>query len=196
MSSTLEIGVLAVQGAFAEHAAMMETLGAKPFLIRQKADLNRTMDALILPGGESTVQGKLLHELGLFEPLKSRIEQGMPVFGTCAGMILLAKQLEQDETVHFGVMDIVVRRNAYGRQLGSFVAHEDFADCGKIEMPFIRAPYIAQTGTQAEALAVVDGKTVAARQNNMLAISFHPEVTQETAVHRYFLRMVEESKKR
>ena len=191
MRNKLEIGILAVQGAFAEHAAMLEGLGAGTHLIRQASDLQLPMDGLVLPGGESTVQGKLLRELGLFEPLKEKIEAGLPVFGTCAGMILLAKKLEGDPVTHFAVMDIRVRRNAYGRQLGSFLAHEAFGDLGKITMPFIRAPYIEEAGKEVQVLATVDGHLVAAREKNMLAISFHPEVTGETAVHRYFLHMIE-----
>ena len=186
-----EIGILAVQGAFAEHAAMLEMLGAGTHLIRQASDLKLPMDGLILPGGESTVQGKLLRELGLFVPLKQKIEAGLPVFGTCAGMILLAKKLEEDPVSHFGVMDITVRRNAYGRQLGSFLAHEKFGNLGEITMPFIRAPYISEVGPGVQVLASVDGHVVAAKEKNMLAISFHPEVTNETAVHEWFLDMVE-----
>ena len=186
-----EIGILAVQGAFAEHALMLETLGAGTHLIRQASDLKLPMDGLILPGGESTVQGKLLRELGLFVPLKQKIEAGLPVFGTCAGMILLAKKLEEDPVSHFGVMDITVRRNAYGRQLGSFLAHEKFGNLGEITMPFIRAPYISEVGPGVQVLASVDGHVVAAKEKNMLAISFHPEVTNETAVHEWFLDMVE-----
>ena len=192
----LSIGVLAVQGAFAEHVTTLEKLGAQTFLIRQAADLQHPMDALVLPGGESTVQGKLLHELGMFEPLKQRITEGMPVFGTCAGMILLAKKLADDPLVHFGTMNITVRRNAYGRQLGSFVAENPFADLGTVSMPFIRAPYITEVGEGAEILAKADGNIVAAREKNMLAISFHPEVTEETAVHQYFLDMVKQYKNR
>ena len=191
MTNAPQIGVLAVQGAFAEHAAMLEALGAHTFLIRQAADLDRPMDALVLPGGESTVQGKLLHELGLFDALRERISKGLPTFGTCAGMILLAKHLYDDDTVHFGLMDIEVRRNAYGRQLGSFITREMFADLGEIPMTFIRAPYIEAVGPKAEPLATVDGHIVAAREGNMLVISFHPEVTEDTSVHQYFLRMVE-----
>ena len=190
MSQMLKIGVLAVQGAFAEHAAMLESLGAETFLIRQASDLGESMDGLVLPGGESTVQGKLLRELELFEPLREKIQGGMPVFGTCAGMILLAKHLYEDPVVHFGLMDLTVRRNAYGRQLGSFIAHEAFGDLGEISMPFIRAPYIESAGNGVQILAEVAGKKVAAREKNMLAISFHPEVTGETAVHAYFLDMV------
>ncbi|MDO5602607.1 MAG: pyridoxal 5'-phosphate synthase glutaminase subunit PdxT [Oscillospiraceae bacterium] len=185
----LSVGVLAVQGAFEEHAAMLGRLGADPFLLRKRADADRKMDALVLPGGESTVQGKLLRELDMLEPLRQKISAGLPVMGTCAGMILLAKTLENDAAVYFGLMDITVRRNAYGRQLGSFTAKERFADQGETVMPFIRAPYIAAAGPGTEILAEVNGKAVAARQKNMLALSFHPEVTQETTVHRYFLNM-------
>ena len=193
MSQMYEIGILAVQGAFAEHASMLESLGAKVHLIRQASDLQKPMDGLVLPGGESTVQGKLLRELELFTPLQEKIRSGLPVFGTCAGMILLARSLYEDPVVHFGLMDIQVRRNAYGRQLGSFIARENFGDLGEISMPFIRAPYIESLGDGVQILAEVEGKIVAAREKNMLAISFHPEVTAETAVHQYFLKMIQES---
>lgn len=193
MSSMYKIGILAVQGAFAEHAATLKKLGAEVHLIRQASDLQKNMDGLILPGGESTVQGKLLRELGLFTSLQEKIRAGLPVFGTCAGMILLAKSLYEDPVVHFGLMDITVRRNAYGRQLGSFLAREAFDGLGEISMPFIRAPYIESVGEGVQILAEVDGKIVAAREKNMLAISFHPEVTEETAVHEYFLHMIQEN---
>lgn len=192
MGSAPQIGVLAVQGAFAEHAAMLEALGAHPFFIRKAGDLDHPMDGLVLPGGESTAQGKLLRELGLFDTLHERIAAGLPTFGTCAGMILLARRLHDDGTVHLGLMDIEVRRNAYGRQLGSFITRERFGDLGEIPMTFIRAPYIESVGAGVTVLARVDGHIVAAREGNMLAISFHPEVTDDTSVHRYFLSMVEE----
>lgn len=195
MSEILNIGILAVQGAFAEHVQMFEKLGVHTFLIRQAADLTHPMDGLVLPGGESTVQGKLLRELDLFFPLKDQITAGLPVFGTCAGMILLAKQLYNDPVVHFGVMDITVRRNAYGRQLGSFFTKSKFGNVSDVEMPFIRAPYIESVGSGVQVLSVVDGKCVAARENNMLAISFHPEVAEENTVHKYFIDMIVQSKK-
>ena len=116
----MKIGVLAVQGAFIEHEKMIEALGHEAFEIRQKRDLEQEFDGLILPGGESTVMGKLLRNLGLFEPLQQKITQGMPVLGTCAGLILLASKLAEDDTVHFGTLPVTVKRNAYGRQLGSF----------------------------------------------------------------------------
>lgn len=184
------IAVLALQGAFLEHRQMLDRLNMPSFEIRQLADLNKPMNGLILPGGESTVQGKLLRELGLLEPLKEKITQGLPTFGTCAGMILLAKQLENDSTSHFGTMNVTVQRNAYGRQLGSFETKSSFADCGDIPMSFIRAPYLKEVGDGVEVLATVDGKIVAAKQKNQLATAFHPEVTTNTQVHAYFLSMI------
>lgn len=183
------IAVCALQGAFIEHINMIKNLGAETFEIRQRADINRDFDGLILPGGESTVQGKLMRELGLFEPLREKISDGLPTFGTCAGLLLLAKNIENDSRVHFGLMDILAMRNAYGRQLGSFVAEEEFKGIGKIPMTFIRAPYIQKTDNDTEILSVVDGKIVAARQKNMLVTAFHPELTQDTSVHKYFLGM-------
>ena len=134
------IGVLALQGAFIEHEKMLAQLGADSFEIRQRHDLERPMDGLILPGGESTVQGKLLRELGLFEPLKQQIEAGLPVFGTCAGLLLLARRVENDTPRGFAVMDITAVRNAYGRQLGSFHTNAEFRGIGTVPMTFIRAP--------------------------------------------------------
>lgn len=185
------IGVLAVQGAFAEHLMRLNQLGAAGFEIRQKADLTKqTLDGLILPGGESTVMGKLLKELDLYERLKHKIEDGLPVFGTCAGMILLAKNLSNDEKRHLGTMDITVKRNAYGRQLGSFHTYEEFEGIGKIPMTFIRAPYIENINYEkgVKVLATVESNIVAARQNNMLVTSFHPELDQDPGVHQYFLQ--------
>lgn len=187
------IGVLAVQGAFIEHERMLERLGAVPYEIRQARDLEIPSDGLILPGGESTVMGKLLRQLGLFEPLKAEIEAGLPVFGTCAGLILLAGCLSNDPEVYFGTLPVTVRRNAYGRQLGSFYTQGEMAHVGRVEMPFIRAPYIESVEPGAEVLAWVSGHIVGVRCRNQLAISFHPEVTDDTSVHRYFLEMVEQA---
>ena len=185
----MRIGVLAVQGAFAEHIAAVERLGAEAFEIRQLSDIAEPFDGLILPGGESTVMKKLTHELGLYEPLKERIQGGLPVLGTCAGMILLAKNIDGGEAPCFGTMDITVKRNAYGRQLGSFVCEERFA--GKnITMRFIRAPYVSEAGRGAEVLAVHDGKTVAVRQGNQLAAAFHPELTDDGTVYELFFGMI------
>lgn len=186
----MQIGVLALQGAFIEHEKMLATLGADSFEIRQLADLNRPMDGLIIPGGESTVQGKLLHDLGLFEPIRSKIANGLPTFGTCAGLLLLAESIANDDRRHLGLMHIRAMRNAYGRQLGSFHTTAPFADLGDIPMTFIRAPYIESTQAGVNVLATVDGKIVAAREGNMLVTAFHPELTNDLTVHKYFLNMI------
>lgn len=185
----MKIGVLAVQGAFIEHEKMIEALGHEAFEIRQKRDLEQEFDGLILPGGESTVMGKLLRNLGLFEPLQQKITQGMPVLGTCAGLILLASKLAEDDTVHFGTLPVTVKRNAYGRQLGSFQIEAEVAHVGEIPLTFIRAPYIESAGDGVEILARVDGNIVAVQYGRQLGISFHPEVTDSTAVHEYFLSL-------
>lgn len=184
----MRAAILALQGAFAEHGAMLDRLETEHFEIRKKEDLRREYDALILPGGESTVMGKLLRELGMYDEIRGRILEGMPVLGTCAGLILLADRVEGG-SVQLGTMDISVKRNAYGRQLGSFFAEEEFEGLGKIPMTFIRAPYIAEAGPAARALARVDGRIVAARQGNQLVTAFHPELTEDVRVHRYFLEL-------
>jgi len=189
----IRVGVLALQGAFAEHIAFLRKLGVEALELRQPADLNKSFDGLILPGGESTVMGKLLRELEMFQLLKQRIQDGMPVFATCAGLILLAERAENQEKTYFELMDITVRRNAYGRQLGSFSATAAFDSIGQIPMIFIRAPYISQIGPKARTLSVVDGKIVAARQNHMLCTAFHPELGNDLKVHSYFLDIVRES---
>ena len=184
----MTIAILAMQGAFLEHGQMLDRLGVEHFEIRKKEDLDRSFDGLILPGGESTVMRKLLIELDIYDILKEKIEDGLPVFGTCAGLILLADQVE-DGVQCFSTMNILAKRNAYGRQLGSF-----YKGLGKIPMTFIRAPYIADVYGNAETLAVVDGKVVAARQENQLATAFHPELNDDTSVHEYFVQMIKESK--
>lgn len=185
----MTVAILALQGAFIEHAAMLDRLGAAHFEIRQRRDLDRPFDGLILPGGESTTMRKLLHDLGLFEPLREKIAGGLPVFGTCAGLILLAQSVEGGMPC-FGTMDIAVRRNAYGRQLGSFHTENTMRGVGVIPMTFIRAPYIAETGSKAEVLAQVDGHIVAAQQGNQLVTAFHPELNDDLSVHQYFLNMI------
>ena len=188
----MNVAVLALQGAFIEHEQMLSRLGVSSFEIRQKKDLEAPFDGLIIPGGESTVQGKLMRELGLFEPLRERIEAGLPVFGTCAGLLLLAKKIENDERLHFATMDICAVRNAYGRQLGSFYTESEFSGIGKIPMTFIRAPYISEVSGDTQILASVDGKIVAARQKDQLVTAFHPELNDDTSVHRYFLDMIKQ----
>ena len=180
----MRIAVLALQGAFIEHEQMLCRLGVETFEVRQPADWRKPKDGLIIPGGESTSQARLLHSLGLFGPIREAIRQGMPVFGTCAGLILLSP-------LHFGTMSVVVRRNAYGRQLGSFCARQTVKGIGDdIPMTFIRAPYIEEVSGDAEALALVDGHIVAARQGRQLATAFHPELGSDTRVHQHFLQMI------
>ncbi len=188
----MTIAVLALQGAFAEHEAVLGRLGVDWFEIRQRADIERPFDALILPGGESTVMTRLLRELALFKPLRSRIAAGMPVFGTCAGLILLARQVEGGAAC-FGTMNITTRRNAYGRQLGSFYTEQPMHGLGVIPMTFIRAPYIVSVGAQAEVLAQVDGRIVAARQGNQMVTAFHPELNANDTIYQYFLQIVREA---
>lgn len=180
--------VLALQGAFIEHEKKLAELGEQSFEIRQKSDLNRSFDRLIIPGGESTVMGKLLRELDILDELRERITGGTPVFGTCAGLILLAEKITNDNTVHIGTMSIEASRNAYGRQLASFYTEDDFAGV-KIPMTFIRAPYIAKAADSVEILSVTAGKITAARQNNMLVTAFHPELNKGAVVHEYFLNI-------
>lgn len=185
----MRIGVLAVQGAFAEHIALIRKLGAEAFEIRNIKDLAEPFDGLILPGGESTVMKKLLSDLKLYEPIKKKIENGLPVLGTCAGMILLAKQIDSGENSCFGTMDITVKRNAYGRQLGSFVCNDKFAD-KQITMRFIRAPYVTSVSRDVEILSEHDGKIVAVQQKNQLATAFHPELTEDTSVYDLFFKII------
>jgi 5'-phosphate synthase pdxT subunit len=134
--------------------------------------------------------GKLLRELDMFDLLRHKISLGLPVFGTCAGLILLAKEIVNDPNTHFAAMDIRVKRNAYGRQLGSFYQEEEFVGIGTVPMTFIRAPYIEKAGEEVEVLARVEGKIVAARQKNMLVTAFHPELTDSNSIHEYFLNIV------
>lgn len=185
-----KIAVLALQGAFIEHEKILEELGAEVIEVRQKADLQQHFDALVLPGGESTVIGKLLKELELFQPLKEKIESGMPVLATCAGLILLAEHISNDKHVYFGTMPITVRRNAYGRQLGSFEAEEEVTRIGRIPLRFIRAPYIEEVGAGVEVLARVNGMAVAAQYGKQIGLAFHPELTADRSVHQYFLESI------
>lgn len=185
----MRIGILALQGAFAEHEKSLSELGIEHFEIRQKTDLDASFDGLIIPGGESTVQGKLLTELGMMDEIKRLIGDSLPVFGTCAGLILLAERIENDTRSHIATMDITAVRNAYGRQLGSFHTVSSFSG-EKIPMTFIRAPYIKDVGKNVEVLSEVDGKIVAARENNQLVTAFHPELSDDLTVHKYFAKMI------
>ena len=212
----MKIAILALQGAFAEHEQMFRQLGTETTLIRNLDDFYSTFQkppsrplsispegesfsrqeasprgglegvegaGLAIPGGESTAMMRIMKDEGLFEPLRQAILDGLPVLGTCAGLIMLDRN-------HLGVMDITARRNAYGRQLGSFNTEAEFASIGRVPMTFIRAPYIEEAGLEVEILARVDGKAVAARQGNMLVTAFHPELTDDTRIHELFLKMV------
>lgn len=185
----MTIAVLALQGAFIEHEMMLHRLGVETFEVRQLADWDKPKDGLIIPGGESTTQLKLLKDLGLFEPIRSAIASGLPVFGTCAGLILLAKQVEGDDVERLGTMDIRVCRNAYGRQLGSFYTEDTVKGVGeKVPMTFIRAPYIKEvTADAVEVLAQTGGHIVAARQGSQFVTAFHPELNDDLRVHQYFV---------
>ena len=184
----MKIAVLALQGAFIEHEKMLSKLGVDSFEIRQRKDLQSSFDGLIIPGGESTVQGKLLNELGLMIPIRQIIQEGLPVFGTCAGLLMLSKKIENGEP-YLATMDIIAVRNAYGRQLGSFYTEESFGENDRIPMTFIRAPYILKAGENVTVLSSVQGKTVAARQENQLVTAFHPELNGDITVHKYFADM-------
>ena len=179
----MRIAILALQGAFEEHRQTLLKLGVESFLIRNLTDYQQKKDGIIIPGGESTTILKLLKDLSIFEPLKKDIEQGLPVFGTCAGLIML-------DDKHLGTMNITVKRNAYGRQLGSFFYEGDFDGInGKIPMTFIRAPFIEKCGDGVKILSVVDGNIVAAQQGRQLVTAFHPELNDDLRVHEYFLKM-------
>jgi 5'-phosphate synthase pdxT subunit len=183
----MRVGVLALQGAFAEHLKVLSKLGVEGFQVKKPVDLAQGLDALIIPGGESTVMGKLLKEIGLYGPIKTLIDGGLPVLGTCAGMILLASAIENDNTVHFGTLPITVRRNAFGRQLGSFHTVGEFAGIPDIPMTFIRAPVITKVDDSVVVLATVGAHMVAARRGNILVTAFHPELTDDPTVHKFFL---------
>jgi 5'-phosphate synthase pdxT subunit len=189
----MKIGILALQGAFIEHKKMLEALGADCVELRQKADIT-DLDGLVLPGGESTVQGQLLKELDMFDTLKEQIMSGLPVLATCAGLILLSEELSNDKNVYFGTLPVTTRRNAYGRQLGSFVSTESIEEIGDFTMTFIRAPYIeAVNSPDVRVLAECDNKIVAVRCKNQLGLTFHPELGNDSRIHKYFLDIIKNS---
>lgn len=191
----MKIGILALQGAFLEHQKILNDLNVENILVKTAEDLEN-IDGIILPGGESTAIGKLLRDFNILEPLKNKIKNGFPVFGTCSGMILLAKKITDSDISHLGTMNIEVKRNAYGRQLGSFETFETFKSIDKkIKMVFIRAPYVNNFGKNVEVLATVNDHIVAVKEKNMLAISFHPELTEDTSIHKYFLNIVKKAVK-
>ena len=186
----MRVAILAVQGAFIEHRKKLESLGAECIELRKKEDLEQSFDGLIFPGGESTVQGKLLRELEMYDSLKEKIEGGMPVLATCAGLILLAGHLSNDEHVYFGTLPVTVRRNAYGRQLGSFHTDAEVKGIGEVPMTFIRAPYIETADEQVQVLAHVDDRIVAVQYGAQIGLSFHPELDADNRIHEKFLGLI------
>jgi 5'-phosphate synthase pdxT subunit len=184
-----KIGVLALQGAFIEHEQALKKCGSQAVEVRTPKDLD-SIDGLIIPGGESTTIGKLLVDYQLDHMLKQRAEAGMPVWGTCAGMILLAKQIEDSDQFRLGVMDISVKRNAFGRQVNSFETDLEVEGMGPTRAIFIRAPYVDHCWGEARVLATFQDKIVMVREANYLATAFHPELTLDGSVHKYFLEMV------
>jgi len=184
------IGVLALQGAFKEHIKMIESLGHKAIEIKKVEQLNN-IDGIIIPGGESTTIGKLLDDFKMKEVIANKINKGLPVWGTCAGMIILAKEIANSNLTHIPMMDIEVVRNGYGRQLGSFSVNRKMEgiESGEIPMVFIRAPYVEKAHEGVKVLCKLDEKIIACRENNMLATSFHPELTEDLSMHKYFYNM-------
>ncbi len=187
------IGVLALQGAFREHRRTLESLGCGVVEVRKASDLEG-IEGLIIPGGESTAIGKLLQVDGLGEQIKELAKKDLPVFGTCAGMILVSKRIKNSQQYSLGLMDVTAQRNAFGRQVASFEADLDVPALGSqpLRGVFIRAPYIEEIAPNVGILAEYDGKVIFARQGNILASAFHPELTPDQRVHAYFLDIVDE----
>ena len=184
----MRVGVLALQGDFREHIAALSAIGVDAVAVKTESEIN-SIDALVLPGGESTTIAKLARIFGVFDLIKSKISNGLPVYGSCAGLILLSNKIldgaEGQET--FGGLDITSRRNAFGRQVDSFEGEIEFSGIGKLNGVFIRAPWVEEVGSSVKVLATSHGHPVAVRQGNILATSFHPELTTDYAVHRYFV---------
>lgn len=192
----VKIGVLALQGAVREHVRAVEAAGAEAFVIKKKEELEH-VDGLILPGGESTTMRKLIDKYDFMDELRKQAQEGKPMFGTCAGLILLAKNIVGYDQPHLGVMDITVERNSFGRQRESFEADLDIKDVAD-DFPavFIRAPHIVEAGENTEVLAKHDGRIVAAREGQFLGCSFHPELTEDHRFAAYFVNMVKEAKEK
>ena len=189
----MKIGVLALQGAFREHKQKFQELGANAVMIKLQRDLEG-IDAIAIPGGESTSIGKLLRQYDLIEPIRERVAQGMPVFGTCAGMIVMANRITGEDVTHLGIMDVEVRRNSFGRQRESFETDLDIPVIGEEPFPavFIRAPHIEAVGPSVKVLSTYNDRIVAVQQDNLLALSFHPELTGDNRLHAYFLELVKQ----
>ena len=191
----MKVGVLGLQGDVREHLRALDSVGCASAVVK-RADELADVDALIIPGGESTTIGKLLERFELLEPLRERIEEGMPAFGTCAGLILLAREVngDQDHSHRLGSLDVAVRRNAYGRQVDSFEADLDVRGLEEpVRAVFIRAPVIERVGDSVEVLASVEGSPVLVRQGSLLASSFHPEIAGDDRVHQVFVQHAEQA---
>jgi 5'-phosphate synthase pdxT subunit len=191
----MQVGVLALQGAFAAHSDCLSSIGVQSIEVRNPEQLS-SVDALLMPGGESSTMSQLLESSGLFDPISSRIADGMPVFGTCAGMILLASEIldGRSDQRSFSAIDISVRRNAFGRQVDSFEATIN-SSVGDFHGVFIRAPRIERVGDDVEILGSIDGEPVLVRQGNVLAASFHPELSNDARLHEYFVSITANKKK-
>jgi len=187
------VGVLALQGDVPEHLRAVEQAGAEAVPVRRRAALDE-VDALIIPGGESTTIGKLLERYDLMEPIRERARAGMPILGTCTGLILLAREIEGSDQPRLGLLDVTVRRNAYGRQLDSFETDLNVPALGSepVRAVFIRAPIVTRTGREVEVLAEVDGHPILVRQGGLIGAAFHPEMAGEDRVHRLLLQHVAE----
>ena len=191
----MQVGVLALQGAFAAHSECLTSIGVQSVEIRTPEQLG-SVDALLMPGGESSTMSQLLESSGLFDPIAARIADGMPVFGTCAGMILLASEIldGRSDQRSFSAIDISVRRNAFGRQVDSFEANID-SSVGEFHGVFIRAPRIERVGVGVEVLGSINDEPVLVRQGNVLAASFHPELSNDARLHEYFVSLTAKKKK-
>lgn len=188
----MKVGVLALQGAVKEHMRMLELAGAEPVWVKRVEQLDE-LDGIIVPGGESTTIGKLIKKYNFADSLKEFSNQKKPIFGTCAGLIIIAKEINGTNDSHLGLMDIKVERNAFGRQRESFEVNLEIKDVAdQFRGVFIRAPYIMEVQENTEILSVYDQKIVAARQGHLLASAFHPELTEDPRVHQYFVQMVKE----
>ena len=185
-----QVGILALQGAFEEHEEVFKKCGARSIQVRTPAQLAE-IDGLVIPGGESTTIGKLMQKYGLDKAILNKFAEGMPIWGTCAGMILLAREVVDSDQFRLGLMDMRVRRNAFGRQINSFEADLDIEGIGKTRGVFIRAPYVEKTWGKARVLARYDDKIIAVQQgNNLLSTAFHPELTEEKEIHCHFMSML------
>lgn len=191
----MQVGVLALQGAFAAHSDCLSSIGVQSVEVRNQEQLN-SVDALLMPGGESSTMSQLLESSGLFDPISTRIADGMPVFGTCAGMILLASEIldGRSDQRSFSAIDISVRRNAFGRQVDSFEATIN-SSVGDFHGVFIRAPRIERVGEKVEVLGSINNEPVLVRQGNVLAASFHPELSNDARLHEYFVSITANRKK-